>query len=136
MTLIERVRELQELETKASPGKWGYEVDAENFPDGTGTVSDDMEIITERGDTVFAILEYREYDKSIENAEFISYLRNAASDLLDVLSGFKEGDENGINRLIEWLDSMQKSSDFVISPELMQLLIRHRSMARKMEGKR
>jgi len=71
-----------------------------------------------------------------EWCDFTENLRDAVPDLLDALSGFEDGDANGINKLIEWLDAMQKSSDFVISPELMQLLIRHRSMARKMEGKR
>jgi len=55
--------------------------------------------------------------------------------LVDVLSGFQEGDANGLGVLIEWLDSMQKSSDFVIHPEIMQLLIRHRDEARGLEDR-
>ena len=73
---------------------------------------------------------------SCDEEEFDERARKEAKDLLEVLSGFQEGDANGLGVLIEWLDSMQKSSDFVIHPEIMQLLIRHRDMSRNMEEKR
>ena len=72
---------------------------------------------------------------SCDEEEFDERARKEAKDLLEVLSGFQEGDANGLGVLIEWLDSMQKSSDFVIHPEIMQLLIRHRDEARGLEDR-
>jgi len=73
--------------------------------------------------------------KTFSDIELIAALRNAAPAMIEVLSCFREGDAAGFHALIEWLDAMQKESDFVISPTFMQMLIRHQKAASLMEGK-
>jgi hypothetical protein len=67
-----------------------------------------------------------ELDKAIK-------LLEDAQVMLDVLKRFEKGDAEGLNTLIKWLDAMQKNSDFFISPEHMQRLVRLQEAAQKME---
>lgn len=84
-----------------------------------------------------SVRELRELEASYARELFyVNQLLKAAPDLLDVLSGFQEGDANGFGMLVDWMDNMQKSNDFAVHPEIMQLLIRHSDMARCMEEKR
>ncbi len=129
-SLIEKVDRLKELEKRATLGPWAYEEDAENFPDGTGNASGDLKIIDNRGCTVSTMIEYAEYENSVENAEMIVALRNAAPAILDVLSAFRDGDAVILNDTISDIRDME---DFPGQKEETELLSRFIKAARLME---
>lgn len=100
MTRFDEVVRLRELEKRATPGKWNGGEDCENYQDGSGEgASGDFEITDNRGCTVCTFIEYAEYENSIENAELLINLRNAAPWLLGVVGCFQPGDAERIARI-------------------------------------
>lgn len=69
------------------------------------------------------------------DVEYLNALYQNAPATLAVLECFREGDAASFQALIGWLDAMQKSSDFVISPMFMQMLVRHQKAAATMGDK-
>lgn len=53
--------------------------------------------------------------------------------LLSIAEAFQPGDAEGLELLIKWLDAMQKESDFVVSPDIMQILVRLQTAAERLE---
>ena len=76
----------------------------------------------------------RELERSpARSLQYFAKLTTDAPAMIDVLESFREGDAAGLHLLIEWLDAMQKSSDWVISPDIMQVLVRLQKAASLME---
>ena len=92
MSRFEELARLKELEKQATSGKWSWSVDCENYQDGRGSSSADLEITDNRGCTVCTFIEYAEYEGSIENASLLTDLRNAAPWLLAIAEAFQPGD--------------------------------------------
>lgn len=133
MTLLSDLPKLREMELAATPGRWEWVYDG-ICADYVGSLmgANDFPVIETccadcRGDRPIVSTE--------ENAKLIAALRNAAQATIAVLGYFREGDAAGFHALIAWLDAMQKSSDFVISPDHMQRLKRLQKAASLMEGK-
>lgn len=82
MSLITDIAKLQELEQKATPGKWQWY--NTHYPGGPA-------IIPESGE---AIAELYQKTRPDEDGMFIAALRNLAPAMLEVLGCFKEGDED------------------------------------------
>ena len=99
MSRFTELARLKELEKQATSGKWSWSVDCENYQDGRGSSSADLEIIDNRGCTVCTFIEYAEYEGSIENASLLTDLRNAAPWLLRIAEAFQPGDALLLSRV-------------------------------------
>ena len=136
MTLLANIEELRKLEKKAASFPWSFGCITAEHTQFSRIYDVEAKMVAQmRPDRKHTNEPSAIPDQDLDDARFICAFRNAAPDLLDALD-FRQGDADGLSLLIEWLDAMQKSSGFVISPELMQLLIRYRGMARAMEEKR
>ena len=58
MSRFAELARLKELEKQATSGKWSWSVDCENYQDGRGSSSADLEITDNRGCTVCTFIEY------------------------------------------------------------------------------
>ena len=109
MSRFEELARLKELEKQATSGKWSWSVDCENYQDGRGSSSADLEITDNRGCTVCTFIEYAEYEGSIENASLLTDLRNAAPWLLQIAEAFQPGDAERLALLV--LNEQQRWTD-------------------------
>lgn len=100
MTGYDIVKELREMEQKATPGPWGYGVDC----DGK-YVSSDLDILAPNNlDTVCTFQNYEEYKEDMSNAEAIITLRNNADLLLSIAEAFQPGDVKSLNQVASYIE--------------------------------
>ena len=78
--LLEKARALCQA---ATPGPWEILVDADEDAAGVGSISGDMQIEA-KNLTVCTLLDYVEYDNSVNNANFISETRELLPLLIDL----------------------------------------------------
>lgn len=93
MSLITDIAKLQELEQKATPGKWQWY--NTHYPGGPA-------IIPESGE---AIAELYQKTRPDEDGMFIAALRNLAPAMLSVLECFQRGDAETLQTLLDYLES-------------------------------
>ena len=122
MTGHDTIKQLREMEQKATPAKWArgkFERTCIANENGEGLV----------------VLRYTNGGElpGAQDSDMIINLRNNADLLLSIAEAFQPGDANGLELLIRWLDAMQKESDFAISPHLMQILVRLQAAAERLE---
>jgi hypothetical protein len=109
LSLINEVKKLQELDSRAVGGTW----------------------------TWYAMHDGPEFESNGENfnpqmpgvdIDLVVALRNAAPDLLDILSGFRIGDEEKIRSIKNHLETVPK-----IAPDILECISRIHQMTLKME---
>lgn len=129
MSRFEELARLKELEKQATSGKWSWSVDCENYQDGRGSSSADLEIIDNRGCTVCTFIEYAEYEGSIENASLLTDLRNAAPWLLQIAEAFQPGTRDVLGTAIILMVASGASEDSI----MIDCLKRLQAVAEEME---
>lgn len=117
-TLIAEVQRLREMEQQATPRGWTCKSAGNQM---------DYEI---RGEPELYILFQ---DSDINDPRFITDMRNAAPDLLAVLSGFQPGDADEIDYAIQVLERLFGPENVSETTETLRRLL---AMARKMEAEK